>query len=174
MNLTIALALTSLATLAAAELPAQTLEDVRTGARLRVEVPRGKKSEQLVGVLVSRSPESLQMELDRSREVVNIPLDQARKVEVSLEQHSGAGRAARGGFVFGLVVGMAAGFGCDCAQAGLAGLTFGGILGGLGAGFGALIGLASRVDEWTPVVHPPASVTNASGPAGVTLLHLSF
>jgi hypothetical protein len=174
MNLTIALALTSLATLAAAELPAQTIEDVRTGARIRVELPRGKKSEQLVGVLVSRSPESFQLELDRSHEVVNVPLDQARKVEVSLERHSGAGRAARGGFVFGLVVGMAAGFGCDCAQAGLAGLTFGGILGGLGAGLGALIGLASQVDEWTPVMYPPAPVTDVGRPADITLLHLSF
>jgi hypothetical protein len=114
------------------------------------------------------------LELDRSHEVINVPLDQARNVEVSLEQHSGAGRGARGGFVFGLLVGMLAGFGCDCAQAGLAGVTIGGILGGLGAGFGALIGLASRVDEWTPVIHPPSPVTDAGGPSGVTLLHLSF
>jgi hypothetical protein len=174
MKMTLALALASLATLAVADLPGQTLDEVRIGARIRVELSRGKKTERLVGVLVSRSPASLQVQPDRSNDLVDVPLDQARKIEVSLEQHSAAGRTALGGFLLGLTAGMAAGFGCDCAQPGLAGVTIGAIFGGLGAGFGALFGMGARVDEWTPVIHSSAPMTNTGAPAGVTLLHLTF
>jgi hypothetical protein len=155
-------------------LAAQTLDDIRTGARVRAEVPGPKKSRILTGQLVSRTPDTLQLRLDRSDEIVLVPVGQLRRLEVSREQHSGAGRGAKGGFLLGATMGLAAGFSCDCGEAGLAAVTLGALLGGLGTGLGALMGSGARVDEWTPVILPAAATSGEFQPGGIALLHLGF
>jgi hypothetical protein len=72
------------------------------------------------------------------------------------------------------MLGLAAGFGCDCGNEGLAGLTLGAMLGGLGTGLGALIGMAGRVDDWAPVMTPPGHAGMMMRPAGIALLHFEF
>ena len=153
---------------------AQTLDDVRIGARLRVEVPGPRKFRILTGQLVGRTLDTLQLKLDRSDELVLVRVNELRRLEVSLEQHSGAGRGAKGGFLLGATMGLVAGFSCDCGESGLAGLTLGALLGGLGTGLGALVGLGARVDEWTPVVLHPAEASGALRQDGTALLHPQF
>lgn len=159
----------------AANLPAQTLEDVRDGARVRVEVPGGEKERILMGVLVTRTADTLQIRLDHSHELVPVPVNQARRIEVSLNQHSGAGRGAGYGFLVGGMVGALIGGSCDCGRPGLALVVIGGMMGGLGTALGALIGSGSRVDEWTPVTQPPSiGARPETQPGGITLLQLHF
>jgi hypothetical protein len=157
-------------------LAAQTLDDVRTGARMRIEVPGPKGEQTLVGILVARTADTLQIWLDRSNKLASVPISQARQVDVSLNQHSGAGRGAVTGFVFGAIMGIVAGGGCDCGDSGAAALVFGGMLGGLGTGLGALLGMGARVDEWTPVIRSPerSGTSSETVPLGITLLQLQF
>jgi hypothetical protein len=143
-------------------LPAQTRDDIRAGARVRIEVAGPQKPRTFVGTLVSQTADTLELKLEPTGEVVVVPAEQARKLDVSLAQHSGAGRGAVTGFLIGSVFGLAAGMSCDCARRGAASLVLGAMFGGVGTGLGAVLGLASRVDEWTPV------------PVQVTLLHAQF
>ena len=158
------------------QLAAQTRDDIRIGARVRVELAGPEKPRTLVGALVSQTPDTMHLRLDHTKEMVAVPIDQARKLDVSLEQHSGAGRGALGGLFVGLALGVAAGGSCDCGEPGLAALVLGGVLGGLGTGFGALLGTGVRVDEWTPVIPAPARRLSSgeTHPGLVTLLQLPF
>jgi hypothetical protein len=106
---------------------------------------------------------------------VPVPVTQARRIEVSLNQHSGAGRGAGYGFLVGGMMGALIGGSCDCGRPGLALVVIGAMMGGLGTALGALIGTGSRVDEWTPLAQPPSiGPRSETRPGGITLLQLQF
>jgi len=143
----------------------QGVESVRQDARVRLAAD----GERMTGTLVERGRDTLWVRFDQTDTVSAVPLARLRRLEVSRERRSNAGRMALAGFVVGAVPGVVSGATCDCGNRAAAVLLLGAITGGLGAAIGAVLGATSHHDVWEVV---PLAVAAASGsPAlGVTAL----
>lgn len=155
--------------------PAQAMDDIRLGARIRVQHQAADRRRTVTGTLIGRTADSVRLQLEGSTDTVAIPLDRIRLLRVSRERGSAAGSGAVIGLLSGAVFGFVAGSSCDCGRPGLAGLVLGGIFGGLGSGVGAGVGALTRVDHWQPVrlpTQPTADRTSAGVP--LLLVHFTF
>jgi hypothetical protein len=142
---------------------AQGPDSFAVGARVRVERPEvGAGWHE--GKLVMLSPDSAAVEMAETSDTVAFPRDTVGRFEWSQGLHTRTGKSALLGLGIGagagLLVGIAASVdSCTalCYEVGPAEiLGAAAILGGVGAGLGALIGSQSRGERWTPVAPPHA------------------
>ena len=134
---------------------------VEADSGFRVRITVGKPSQhRLVGTLVSADADSLRFTTDTS-DVVAVPTASVSRFERSRGRRSNAGRGALiGGLSLGaagLIIGIGAAtenntssFDVGAEDVALGTL----ILGAAGAGLGALIGAASKGEQWEPLAIP--------------------
>ena len=167
-------ALTMAVTLAGHAADAQTLDDVRIGARVRVYQMIAGDRREVTGVLVSRDADSVGLRVEGSGTAPNrYAMRDTYLMEFSRERHTGA---VAGAWI-GLVGGFAVGFftsnttaKCQCSEPGGYGLFVGGVVGAFGAGLGGLVGATMTFDRWTTVVPPtPLQRRQVNRPTGVRL-----
>lgn len=143
-----------LLTLQSLKLAAQTPGAVMVGQRVRLTTDSGP----WIGTLVRQDSGGLTLQgpgLSDSS-VVTVSVDRIRRIDVSLGRQSNAGKGAAIGFGVGATLGLVAGIACassdsflQCTTGDVVQATLGAGL--MGAGVGALIGLASNSEHWEPV-----------------------
>jgi hypothetical protein len=131
---------------------AQGFESVRPGVRLRLTLNDSKKP--LVGTLESYGADTVWIRHDKHTTSA-IPLDRLKQAQFSQGMRGHAGIGALIGFLAGAAIAIPTGLSCDCGEPETAAAVFTGILGGLGAGFGAILGAAAKTEAWSPVSLPP-------------------
>lgn len=145
-----------------APLPAQTLDSLPAGARVRIRQP-AYGTGWLVGRLVSPAADSAAIALAGRPDTVRFATDSLPPLQVSQGLRARTGKGALVGLGVGagtgLILGiLAAAEDCtgfcviDVGPAEIAGVSA--LLGGVGAGIGALVGSLVRGERWRPV-HPP-------------------
>ena len=157
-------------------LPAQRIEGVNFGDRVRLEAPV-LGSERVTATVGSIGPDSLTLTLDGSQQVIRVAADQITKLEKSLGVHRGSPWA---GMVIGAVAGPAVVLGglmvadqfaesepctaSDCdGNIGLAVLLLGGsVIGGIVVG--SIVATRPR-EKWQRVSLRPALRLGGEGPS---------
>jgi hypothetical protein len=145
---------------------AQAPTHLAPGSRVRVKPTDGARATWVRGEVLSADYDSLRLLAPGSADTVAFATGAIEHLERSLGRHTRTGKGARLGGVIGasagLLLGIAAsaeecsGVGCiDVGPGEILAATA--ILGGLGAGVGALIGAGSRGERWARV--PPPWVT---------------
>lgn len=145
-----------------APLPAQTVDSLATGARVRIRQPAYGPG-WLAGRLVSPAADSAVIALAGRPDTVRFATDSLPPFEVSLGLRSSAGKGALVGLGVGagtgLILGiLAAAEDCtgfcvvDVGPVEIAGVSA--LLGGVGAGIGAVVGSLIRTERWRRV-RPP-------------------
>ena len=141
-----------------------------TGQRVRLTAPAAL-SKPLVGTLADVEPGAVYLEVDGFSTPVRVPREFVTKWEESRGYHTQVGRIARRGFFIGAAAGLALALfspdGYDLEEEILY-LGVPAVLGGLGAGLGALAGL-SKVERWEEVEPAPLRVGVLPVPGGVGL-----
>lgn len=143
----VALAMLAMAMMGTPPAQGQGVESVRRGARVRLAVDGGR----MTGILAERVRDTLWVRFDQSDTVRVVPLARVRRLEVSRERRSNAGRMALAGLVIGSVPGVVSGATCDCGNRGAAVVLLGAITGGLGAAIGAALGATGHHEAWEVV-----------------------
>lgn len=141
------------------------------GQRVRITAPSRSMLE-MVGTVQGRTANGLLFRPDEGAGALEVPFESVTRLQIR-RRHSNAGTGALiGGLVGGVLGGVAgAASGCDADQwcvgpAGGSLVALGVVLvGGVGAGLGALIGSAIHSEGWRDVRIP-----DAAPPAGLTLL----
>jgi hypothetical protein len=138
-----------------------------SGFRVRITVEKPSKHSH-VGTLVSADADSLRFTTDTSG-VVAIPTGSVTRFERSRGRRSNAGRGALLGGVIGGAAGLILGIGAEAdnsdwgIQIGAEGIALATLfMGAAGAGFGALIGAASKGEHWERLTIPDRSAHRAS------------
>ncbi len=174
-SLVVALILT-----ASADLFAQQEPPVAPGDRVRVS--RLGTVPPLVSTVLAFKADTLVLDAEDRVAPLEVPLSLVKKVEVSRGQKSNAVSGALwGGLVgaaFGAILGVAAWSGSDSDDF----ISFGpeavavgaGVLGGVGAGVGLLIGAATRSDRWEEVPLDRLRVNMVSRRNGGLAIRLSL
>jgi hypothetical protein len=169
-------ALALLAALPASGGRAQSVTGLEPGARVRVAA-EAVAPKRMVGTLVRLDADSMQLRLSDVDELARVPREAITKVEIS------RGRRSRGrGALYGALAGLAVGAGAvlatprceepDCWEIFSKG-EGAALVGGLGAGLGALVGLAIPPGEkWESV--PIAQISVVPGRRGYVGVSLSF
>lgn len=145
----------------AANLSAQDELPLELGDRVRISAPT-IQHDPFVGTVVSMDVESWSLDVEGRTELLVLPLNDMKKLEVSHGSTSRAGRGAIIGGSIGFVVGAVLGYGLievvnlsnesggDVSS--VLGAAVGGVIVALpGAGIGALIGSLNKVDRWEDV-----------------------
>jgi len=142
---------------------------LRPGARLRVTT--GATSRQLIGVLVSSSPDSFAIIADHTNDTLRVGLAAPSRVEVSRERRTRAGTGATIGALLGSgLVLLVIGTSDDEVPPNAAGtLVLCGLFGGLGAGLGGLIGSGVATDVWEPIGQASARIRITPAWHGVSI-----
>ena len=162
------LAFVAAAVLAAAlPAPSAAQEVLAPGTRVRVTVPDQKHP--LVGAFVSRTADSLMLEIParswngvgrRPVELVSLPVPRITRLEVSRGRRSHPGRGAGIGALVGAAAGLALGLAASADNSGwfeigpgeVASATL--VMGGIGAGVGAIVGGLSHSERWEATTLP--------------------
>lgn len=161
-------------TLAGHAADAQTIDDVRIGARVRVYQMIAGERREVTGVLVSRDCDSIGLRPERSATApTRIAVRDTYLMEFSRERHTGAAAGAWIGLVGGFVVGYFTSnttAKCQCGEPGVVGLFAGGVVGAFGAGVGGLLGATMTFDRWTAVARSsPVQRSQVGRPGGFRL-----
>jgi hypothetical protein len=133
-------------------------------------------SEWLVGTFLSRDADSIRIQPQAPPQAASIPVHTITRLEISRGRHSKADKGALIGGIAGAGAGLffipAAAEACEnsCAVRVPAAIALlAGILGGFGAGIGALIGTTSRSERWEPVSLSQLSVLGLPDRIGLRL-----
>ena len=144
--------------------------EISLGSLVRVTAPTVAK-DPLVGTLVDSSTTELTLFLPESGKST-VRRDAITKLEWSNGRHSRAGKGALWGAVIGaplgaLLVGMSGGEGGEGPTAGVYIAAGGALFAVVGAGLGAMIGLAFKTDGWkqAPLSHVQVSLQPMRGGA---------
>ena len=132
---------------------AQGFESVRPGVRLRLTLDDSKKP--LIGTLEAYGADTVWVRHGKHT-ISAIPLTRLKQAQFSQGLRGHAGMGALIGFLAGAAIAIPTGLSCDCGEPETAAVVYTGILGGLGAGFGALLGTAAKTEAWRPVSLPSA------------------
>jgi hypothetical protein len=129
---------------------------VRPGARLRLTIDGEPRP--IVATLVRVDGESVSVQ-PNGRKPMQLASSSLRKLEISREHGTAAGKGLRYGFVAGFSFGALVILADDeVGNKGLGVLAFGGVFGGIGAGLGGLIGSGIPTDQWVPIGPAATSV----------------
>jgi len=132
---------------------------VAPGDTVRVTAP-SMDMDDSVGTVAALETDTLTVQVEERADALYVPLADVTKLEVRRGQKSNVGKGALIGLGVGALMGVGLGLlvveggeACDrgvqdCWQAIPAGA---GLLGAVGAGLGALIGLGARIDRWETV-----------------------
>lgn len=156
---------------------AQTL---RTGDRIRVTTLSGGYA-QMVGIYQASEPDNLVLFTSQSTRV-EVPWDNLSLLQLSRGEHSNAGKGALIGLAVGGAAGLALGIGAAAGSddAGWYKPDAGGVVliaastGALGAGVGALIGMASKSERWQTVPRQQWQIQVAPDPKGGVAIGVSL
>ena len=147
----ILLLVTFVALVVSGSVRAQGFESVRPGVRLRLTLDDTKKP--LIGTLEAYGADTVWIRPDKHTTSA-IPLARLKQAQFSQGMRGHAGMGALIGFLAGAAIAIPTGLSCDCGRPDNAALVYTGILGGLGAGVGALLGTAAKTEVWRPVSLP--------------------
>jgi len=139
---------------------AQGFESVRPGVRLRLTLNDSKKP--LIGTLEAYGTDTVWIR-DDNHTTSAIPLARLKQAQFSQGLRGHAGMGALIGFLAGAAIAIPTGLNCDCGRPETAAAVYTGILGGLGAGFGAILGAAAKTEAWSPVTLQSAARTATPG-----------
>ena len=132
----------------APQLPAQRLDDVRPGTRVRLTIHDSR--EPVVGLLEDTPAADTIRLRDSSGALMAIARSEIGRAEVSRGRHGQGGKGALLGLLVGFAAAIPLATSCDCDQA-AAGLVYGVTMGTVGAGAGALLGTLGRSEAWQRV-----------------------
>lgn len=134
------------------------LEDLRTGARVRLRAPADLAG-QVEGVIVARHADTVVLALSNAAPV-SVPLASITFAEIYRGRDRAAG--ARKGAIWGAAVGLGLGVigaqlpDCTPPRCGTAEKVQGGVaIAALSTGVGALVGMAVRAERWERLELPP-------------------